>query len=260
MAPRSFLQARQNPIFHSFLIFSKTEADAYMVSHISVDLQSSGVETKAVIEFLGDEKIMAMSIPIVCAAFPLDTAHHPSSLTSPLSSDVSLRSLCRIVSFACESVQSALKPVLESGPDRSVSIDVGSQGGMSFSNRRRAPSGDLIRSAARLATRLVYRLWECQKKEAHTPRGDFSLVKDEVSKVVDIMLEVAERCLDVAWGSGAVHVRLSSFLFFRNGVLGITQCEIYASRNDAVGFGGCESRRFHERQSESTEGISVVFR
>ena len=44
-----------------------------MVSHISVDLVSSGMATKGLIDQLDDEKIMAMTIPIVSAAFPIDT-------------------------------------------------------------------------------------------------------------------------------------------------------------------------------------------
>ncbi len=179
-----------------------------MVSHISVDLVSSGMATKGLIDHLDDEKIMAMTIPIVSAAFPIDSpANNALIVNSQPFVDISMGSLSRIVSFACESVQSALKPILESGPDRKLRLDVGPQSGMSFSNRQRAPSGDLVRAAAKLATRLVYRLWEGKRKGTCTLHGDFSTVKDEMLKVVDIMLEVAETCLSTAWESGALHVK-----------------------------------------------------
>ena len=222
-----------------------------MVSHISVDLVSSGMATKGLIDHLDDEKIMAMTIPIVSAAFPIKTpANNALFVSAQLSVDISMESLSRIVSFACESVQSALKPILESGPDKKLRLDVGPQAGMSFSNRQRAPSGDLVRAAAKLATRLIYRLWEGNLKGTYSLDGGFSTIKDEMLKVVDIMLEVAETCLSTAWESGTLHVEKTDLLCAILKLaycLGCGKCEAHVARNDAVGFGGCQYRGVHER-------------
>ena len=216
------------------------------MTHISVDLSSNGMNTKAVIDHLDDEKIMAMTIPIVCAAFPVEALkEHDVTDSTQSASSMPLSSLCRIVAFACESVQSALKPILESGPDRKLRLDMGPS--MSFSNRQKAPSADLVRAAAKLATSLVYRLWECQKKGTYTPLGDFSLVKDEVLKVVDIMLEVAETCLSAAWDSGAVYVSLSARTnIFRVCASGASECQEHVMRDDGTRASCRELRRVHE--------------
>ena len=44
-----------------------------MVSHMSVDLVSSGMATTGLIDHLDDEEIMDTAIPIVSAAFPIET-------------------------------------------------------------------------------------------------------------------------------------------------------------------------------------------
>ena len=105
-----------------------------------------------------------------------------------------------------------LEPIPESAPDRELGLAVGPQSGVSFSNRRRAPSGDLVRAPANLAAHLIYRLWEGKLEGTCTLDGGFSTIKDEMLKVVDIMLEVVETCLSTARESGTLHAGKTDLL------------------------------------------------
>lgn len=112
------------------------------------------------IPHIDDEKIMSLTIPIMTAIFPEKILCYKTKKQS--SNDmikINPNKLYRIVTFACESVQFALQPILESTANGMFKT-IASESRVGASSRKQSMSPVFVHSAAKLATKLIYRLWQ----------------------------------------------------------------------------------------------------
>lgn len=128
-------------------------------------------------EHIGDEKLFALTLPLVSSTIPMDTG--TEALVSPRSVHVEPGTLHRIVSFSCDAVRQALWPVLESAVSGISLSGTTTPDHRSSSRQRPNASALLVRSASKLATQLVSRLWKLRDQEM-APEEAFGNLKNEV--------------------------------------------------------------------------------
>ncbi|GMH40744.1 hypothetical protein BSKO_08648 [Bryopsis sp. KO-2023] len=173
--------------------------------------EDSGVsengETQAIVH-IDQEKILALTLPIISSTFPVASSSHEEATGAALMSTpvhVDESTLHQIVSFSCDAARLALRPLLQSAVCGDSLSEAPTPENAIRNRPKSSPSAAVVRSASRLASHLVTRLWKASDKESSTPM-EYQMLKEEVSKVLNMMLEVSEACLKSTWECGVDNV------------------------------------------------------